>query len=60
MDFPFICIPFVCLGQKDDGEMKNDECSEIYERLAKKHGEDLSDFKLRIWARMLVSTKKNQ
>ena len=54
MEFLVICIPFVCLGQEDDGEMKKDEFPEIYERLAKKHGDDLPDFKLRVWARMLV------
>ena len=58
MDFSVICIPFVCLGQEDDGEVKKDEFSETYERLAKKHGDDLPDFKLRVWARMLVCPKK--
>ena len=58
MEFLVICIPFVCLGREDDGEVKKDELSEIYERLAKKHGDDLPDFKLRVWARMLVCPKK--
>ena len=58
MDFLVICMPFVCLGQEDDGEVKKDEFSEIYERLAKKHRNDLPDFKLRIWARMLVCPRK--
>ena len=44
MDFSVICIPFVCLGQEDDGEVKKDEFSETYERLAKEHGDDLPDF----------------
>ena len=57
MDILVICIPFVCLGQEDDGEVKKDEFSEIYERLAEKHGDDLPDFKLPIWARMLVCPK---
>ena len=60
MDFLVICIPFVCLGQEDDGEVKKDEFSEIYDRLAKKHDDDLPDFKLRVWARILVCPKKNQ
>ena len=61
MEFLVICIPFVCLGQEDDGKVKKDEFSEIYERLARKHGDDLPDFKLRVWARMLVCPiKKNQ
>ena len=48
-------MPFVCLGQEGDGEVKKDEFSDIYERLAEKHNEKLPDFKLRVWARMLVS-----
>ena len=51
-------MPFVCLGQEDDEEVKKDEFSDIYERLAEKHGEELPDFKLRVWARMLVSPTK--
>ena len=57
MHFLVICIPFVCLGQEDDGEVKKDEFSEIFERFSKKHGNDLPDFKLRVWARMLVCPK---
>ena len=53
--FSFICISFVCYGQEDDEEVKVDEFSEIYERLAQKHGRELPDFKVRVWARMLVS-----
>ena len=58
MEFLAICIPFVCLGQEDDGEVKKDEFSEIYERLAKKHGDDLPEFKLHVWARMVVCPKR--
>lgn len=32
-----------------------DEFSEIFERLAQKHGRELPDFKLRVWARMLAN-----
>ena len=60
MDFLVICIPFVCLGQEDDGEVKKDKFSEIYERSARKHGDDLPDFKLRVWARMLVCPRKKK
>ena len=51
-------MPFVCLGQEDDGEVIKDMFPDIYERLAEKHGEELPDFKLRVWARMLVSPTK--
>ena len=53
--FLFICISFECSGQKDDEEVKVNEFSEIFERLTQKHGRELPDFKLRVWARMLVS-----
>ena len=53
--FSFICISFKCLGQEVDEEVKVDEFLEIYERLAQKHGRELPDLKLRVWARMLVS-----
>ena len=53
--FSFICVPFVCLGQEDDEDVKVDDFSKVYERLAEKHGRELPDFKLRVWARMLLS-----
>ena len=40
--FSFICASFVCgLGQEDDKEVKVDDFSEVYERLAQKHGREL-------------------
>ena len=53
--FSFISVSFVCLGQEDDKEVKLDDFSEVYERLVQKHGWELPDFKLSVWARMLVS-----
>ena len=53
--FSSICVSFVCLGQEDDEEVKVDDFSEVFERLAQKHGRELPDFNLRVWARMLVS-----
>ena len=50
--FSFICVSFVCFGQEDDEEVKVDDFSEVYERLAQKHGRELP------WARMLVSSYK--
>ena len=38
--FAFICISFACLGQEDE-EVKVNEFSEIYKRLAQKHGREL-------------------
>ena len=39
--FSFICVSFVCLGQEDDEEVKMNDFSEVYERLAQKHGREL-------------------
>ena len=47
--FSFICASFVY------EEVRVDDFSEVYERLAQKHGRELPDFKLRVWAKMLVS-----
>ena len=56
--FSFICVSFACLRQEDDEEVKVDDFSEVYERLAQKHGRELPDFKLGVWARMLVTCYK--
>ena len=53
--FSFICVSFVCLGQEDDEEVKVDDFLKVCERLPQNHGWELPDFKLSVWARMLVS-----
>ena len=45
----------ICIRSRRREEAKKDGFSEIYERLVETHDEELPDFKIRVWARMLVS-----